>query len=198
MKIMKTQITFLFVLLLLLTSCTTEENKDADGSNPAALDLHFAFKTPDWERKVDCTLLNLYPEFVNDTTSSVRATSASTKESFWLTYPKDSSQMVRPRTYKKYKIMEYGYNEEPFQFSQVLPLDESSLGNSSKTLVSKAGFSAVEYNQLTEIKYIKSETQYAVFKIKCTYEMKTYLPSTPDVVKPVTGTYAFIIRTSKL
>lgn len=36
--------------------------------------------------------------------------------------------------------MEYGFNEEPFQFSQVLPLDESSLGNSSKTLVSKAGF----------------------------------------------------------
>lgn len=198
MKIMKIQITFLVVLLLFLTSCTTDEKNAADVSNATSLDLHFAFKTPDWERKVDCTLLDLYPSFVNDTTSSVRATSASTKESFWFTYPKDSSEIVRPRTYKKYKIMEYGYNEEPFQFSQVLPLDASSLGNSSKTLVSKAGFSATEYNQVTEIKYIKSESQYAVFKIKCAYEMKTYLPSTPDLIKPVSGTYAFIIRTSKL
>lgn len=198
MKTIKTLTTVLVVLLTILSSCTTEEKNDADVSNSASLDLHFAFKTPDWERKVDCTLLNLYPSFVNDTTSSVRATSASTKESFWLTYPKDSSEIVRPRTYKKYKIMEYGYNEEPFQFSQVLPLDASSLGNSSKTLVSKAGFSATEYNQVTEIKYIKSESQYAVFKIKCAYEMKTYLPSTPTVNKPVSGTYAFIIRTSKI
>jgi hypothetical protein len=194
---MKTQIALIVVLLILLTSCTTEENKDAEGSNPAALDLHLAFKTPDWERKIDCTLLNLYPAFVNDTTSSVSAFSASTKEAFWLTYPKDSSQIVRLRTYKKYKIMEYGSNDEPFQFSQKLPLNESSLDDLSKKLISKAGFSATEYNQVTEIKYIRSETQYAVFKIKCAYAMKTYLPSTPDIVKPVTGTYAFIIRTSK-
>ncbi len=197
MKTMKTQITILVVILLLLTSCTTDENKDAESTNPAALDLHFAFKTPDWERKIDCTLLNLYPAFVNDTTSSVSAFSASTKEAFWLTYPKDSSEMVRPRTYKKYKIMEYGYNEEPFQLSQKLPLNESSLDDLSKKLISKAGFSTTEYNQVTEIKYIKSEAQYAVFKIKGVYEMKTYLPSTPDVIKPVTGTYAFIIRTNK-
>jgi hypothetical protein len=195
---MKTKITFLFVLLILLTSCTTDENNDADGSNPAALDLHFAFKTPDWGRKIDCTLLDLYPIVFNDTTSGVSAFSASTKEAFCLTYPKDSSEMVRPRTYKKYKVMEYYANEEPFQLSQKLPLNETSLDDLSKKLISKAGFSATEYNQVTEIKYIKSETQYAVFKIKCTYEMKTYLPSTPDVVKPVTGTYAFIIRTSKL
>ena len=197
MNTINTLSTYLIIISTILTSCSADENKDSDSSNPASLDLHFAFKTPDWERKIDCTLLDLYPSFVNDTTSSVSATSASTKESFWFTYPKDSSEIVRPRTYKKYKIMEYGYNEEPFQFSQVLPLDASSLGNSSKTLVSKAGFSVSEYNQVTEIKYIKSESQYAVFKIKCAYEMKTYLPSTPDVIKPVTGTYAFIIRTSK-
>lgn len=195
---MKTQITILVVILLLLTSCTTEENKDADGSNPAALDLHFAFKTPDWQRKIDCTLLDLYPIVFNDTTSGVSAFSASTKEAFCFTYPKDSSEMVRPRTYKKYKVMEYYANEEPFQLSQKLPLNESSLDDLSKKLISKAGFSATEYNQVTEIKYIRSETQYAIFKIKCAYEMKTYLPLTPDVIKPVTGTYAFIIRTSKL
>ncbi len=197
MNTINTLSTYLIIISTILTSCSADENKDSDSSNPASLDLHFAFKTPDWERKIDCTLLDLYPSFVNDTTSSVSATSASTKESFWFTYPKDSSEIVRPRTYKKYKIMEYGYNEEPFQFSQVLPLDASSLGNSSKTLVSKAGFSVSEYNQVTEIKYIKSESQYAVFKIKCAYEMNTFLPQATDVIIPVSGTYAFIIRTSK-
>ena len=198
MRTIKTLSICLVVILIVLTSCTTDENKDLENSNIVSDDLHFAFKTPDWERKIDCSLLNLYPSFVNDTTSSVSATSASTKESFWFTYPKDSSEIVRPRTYKKYKIMEYGYNEEPFQFSQVLPLDASSLGNSSKTLVSKAGFSVSEYNQVTEIKYIKSEAQYAVFKIKGVYEMKTYLPLTPDVIKPVSGTFTFLVRTSKI
>lgn len=198
MKTITTLSTYLVLILIVLISCSTNENNDSDSSNSANLDLHFAFKTPDWERKIDCTLLNLYPSFVNDTTSSVSAYSASTKEAFLLTYPKDSSEMVRPRTYKKYKIMEYGNNEEPFQLSQKLPLNERSLDDLSKKLISKAGFSATEYNQVTEIKYIKSETQYAVFKIKCAYEMKTYLPSTPDVIKPVSGTYAFIIRTSKL
>lgn len=194
-KIKKIILALCFPILFIGVSCSKEmSSENAINSD----ELHFSFKTPDWERKIDCSLLDLYPEIVNDTTLRVSATSASTKESFLLTYPKDSSQMVRPRTYKKYKIMEYGYNEEPFQFSQVLPLDEISLGNSSKTLISKAGFSATENNQVTEIKYIRSETQCAVFKIKCTYEMKTYLQSTPDVIKPVSGTYAFIIRTSKL
>ena len=194
---MKTLITCLVVILIVLTSCTSDENKDLDNSNIVSDDLHFAFKTPDWERKIDCTLLDLYPIVFNDTTSGVSAYSASTKEVFCLTYPKDSSQMVRPRTYKKYRIMEYYLNEEPFQFSQKLPLDESSLDDLSKKLISKAGFSSTEYNQVIEIKYIKSEAQYAVFKIKGVYGMKTYLPLTPDIIKPVSGTFTFIIRTSK-
>ena len=197
MKTIKTLSTYLIIISIILTSCTTDEAKNSDSSNPASLDLHFAFKTPDWERKIDCTLLDLYPIVFNDTTSGVSAYSASTKEAFCLTYPKDSSDIVRPHTYKKYKVMEYYSNEEPFQFSQKLPLDESSLDDLSKKLISKAGFSTTEYNQVTEIKYIKSEAQYAVFKIKGVYEMKTYLPLTPDVIKTVTGTYTFIIRTSK-
>lgn len=183
-----------YVVVLVFYSCTS----DTESKNSIATDdLHLAFKTPDWERRIDCTLLNLYPIAFNDTTSGVSAYSESTREAFCLTYPKDSSEIVRPHTYKKYKVMEYYSNEEPFQFSQKLPLNESSLEDLSKKLISKAGFSEIEYNQVTEIKYIRSEAQYAVFKIKCAYKMKTYLPSTPDIIKPVSGTYTFIIRTSK-
>ena len=170
MKMITKMITSLFIILIVFTSCTTDENKDLQDSND---DLHFAFKTPDWQRKVDCKRLDLYPIIFNDTTYGVSAYSVSTKEAFCLTYPKDSSQMVRPRTYKKYKIMEYYFNEEPFQFSQKLPLDESSLDDLSKKLISKAGFSSAEYIQVTEIKYIRSEAQYAVFKIKGIYEKRS-------------------------
>lgn len=83
MKTFTTLSTYLFLISIVLSSCSTDENNDADVTNPVVLDLHLAFKTPDWQRKIDCTLLDLYPSFVNDTTSSVRATSASTKEAFW-------------------------------------------------------------------------------------------------------------------
>lgn len=183
-------------LLVVMNSCSSDKS-DSSGTSTDSSDLHFAFKTPDWERKIDCSELNLLPIVFNDTTYGVSATSASTKETFCLTYPKDSSEMVRPNNYKKYKITEYYSNEEPFQFSQKLPLNSSSLDDLTKKLASKEGFSATEFNQITEIKYVRSEPTYAVFKIKGTYGMNGYLPATPDVIKPITGTYAFIIRTSK-
>jgi hypothetical protein len=78
-----------------------------------------------------------------------------------------------------------------------LPLNENSLDDLTKKLVSSEGFSATEYNQVWEVKYLKSETNYAVFRVKCKYEMKMYLPTTPEVIKPVSGTFTFKIRTSK-
>lgn len=182
-------------LLIILNSCSNDDPNSNTATNNQ--DLHMAWKTPDWERKIDCSELNLDPIFFNDTTYAVSAYSASTKQAFCLTYPKDSSEIVRPKTYKKYKITEYYSNEEPFQFSQKLPLNESSIDDLTKKLVSKAGFSTTEYNQITEIKYLKSEKQYAVFRIKGTYQMNSYLTLTPDVIKPVSGTYCFVIRTSK-
>ena len=172
MKTIKTLSTYLVLISIVLTSFTTDEAKNSDNSNPASLDLHFAFKTPDWERKIDCTLLDLYPIVFNDTTSGVSAYSASTKEAYCFTYPKDSSDIVRPHTYKKYKVMEYYSNEEPFQFSQKLPLYQNSLNNPTTKLVSNEGFSDTEYNEVTEVKYIKSEANNAVFRVKYIYKLK--------------------------
>ncbi|WP_310559925.1 hypothetical protein [Flavobacterium sp.] len=183
---------------MLLFSCSGGETTD-DTTNPTTVsdNLHLAFKTPDWERNIDCTLLDLTPTVYNDSTYGVSATSASTKETFCFTYPKYSSKIVNPKYLKKHKVMSIYDNNVPFQFSQKLPLNENSLDDLSKKLVSSEGFSATEYNQVIEVKYLSSEANYDVFRVKCKYEMKMYLPATPDVIKPVSGTFTFKIRALK-
>ena len=183
---------------LMLFSCSSGENTEGNEIPVTVSDnLHMAFKTPDWERNIDCSLLDLYPTVYNDSTYGVSATSASTKETFCLTYPKYSSKIVNSKYLKKHKIMSIYDNNAPFQFSQKLPLNQNSLDDLSKKLVSSEGFSATEYNQVEEIKYIASDGIYDIFRVKCKYEMKMYLPTTPDIIKPVSGTFAFKIRTLK-
>lgn len=187
--------------IMLLFSCsageTTDDNETIENPTTVSDNLHLAFKTPDWERNIDCSLLDLYPTVYNDSTYGVSATSASTKEIFCLTYPKYSSKIVSPKYLKKHKIMSIYDNNAPFQFSQKLPLNENSLDDLSKKLVSAEGFSATEYNQVVEIKFVNSDGIYDIFRVKCKYEMKMYLPLTPDIIKPVSGTFAFKIRTLK-
>lgn len=159
--------------------------------------LHFLFTTPDWSRDINCELLNFYPTAVNDSTSYVYATSQSTNAVFCLSHPKDSSNIVKTKIFKNHKIMSIYDNKEPFQLSLKLDLDANSNGDLTKRLVSQEGFSATEYNQVTEVKYLASETNYAVFRVKCKYEMQMYLASDPTVIKTVSGTLAFKIRTTK-
>lgn len=180
---------------LVLNSCSSDSETSSIATTSDA--LHLAFKTPDWEKTINCDLLDLYPTVVNDSTSIVSASSASTRETFYFSYPNDSSKIVKAKYLKKYKIMSVYENVEPFQFSQKLPLDANSIDNLDKRLVSSEGFSASEYNQVLDVKYLKSEQNFAIFRVKCKYEMKAYLASTPEIIKPVSGTFTFKIRTTK-
>ncbi|MWB96169.1 hypothetical protein GON26_17540 [Flavobacterium sp. GA093] len=187
-------------LVILFSSCSSEDSKDGNESeNPDTVSdaLHLAFKTPDWEEYINCEQLDLFPQSINESTSYVSASSASTRETFFFSYPSDSSKIVKAEILSKHKIMEFGSNDEPFQFSQKLPLDRNSIDDTTKRLVSSEGLSTNEYNQLVEVKYLKSEKDYAVFRVKCKYEMTTYLVNSPETTKKVTGTFAFKIRTSK-
>ena len=185
-------------LMSVFYSCNTESNTDSASSNSDAFNkLHFSFKTPDWERWVDCDL-DFPANALNDSTNIISFYSASTKAALCFTYPKDSSKIVKNRELKKYKIKSYLDNEEPFQFSQKLPLDQNSLDDLSKKLVSNEGFSDEEYNQVTEVKYIKSETNYSIFRVKCSYKLKARIISTPEISKPVSGTFTFLVRTTKI
>ncbi len=191
----KKMILFFCSLSMVFCSCNSDESNS--DNQEASDDLHLSFKTPEWERYINCEHLDLIPDEKNSTTYSVFASSASTRETFVFSYPKDSSMIVKTKALSKHKIMEFGANNAPFQFSQKLPLNEQSIDDTSKRLVSAEALSDTEYNQVLEVKYLKSEPTYAVFRVKCKYEMNTYIASNPETKIKVTGTFAFKIRTSK-
>ena len=195
-KIAKIIVVLFFPILLIVSSCSKETSSDSSSSNSTDR-LHFSFKTPDWERWVNCELdFPVIP--LNDSTNVISFSSASTKASLCFSYPKDSSKIVNNRELKRFKIKSFPENDEPFQFSQKLPLNENSLDDSTTKLVSNEGFSETEYNEVVEVKYIRSELNNAVFRVKCIYKLNARIISTPEISKPVTGTFTFLVRTSKI
>jgi len=198
------------VLLILFSTCFisckkgSEDPSDGDkGSgkeivigNGGAVDntLHMAFKTPDWERKIDCTHLDLDPVGLNDSTSYVSATSASTNETFYFSFPRDSSGMVRPSNIKKYDITRVGANKKPFEFSQTLPINAGS----TTKLVSLASSGTDSYNEVLEIKYTGVKGNYAQFQIKCRYSMNMQETLNDSNKKLVTGTFHFKVKTKRI
>jgi hypothetical protein len=176
------------VFLASLASCSSDESGESTNNS-----LHLKFKTPDWERTINCEKLDLIPFSVADDTYAVSATSASTNETFNFSYPKDSSTMNTTSNYKKYNIVEYGSNNAPFQFSQKLPENQGS----SERLISMQNQSDVYYNEVQKIEYVGHEANYSIFKVKCKYNMQTYLLSDETLIKDVSGTFYFKIRTTR-
>ncbi len=198
------------VLLILFSTCIITCKKGAEdpsggdkGSgkeitigNGGTVDntLHMAFKTPDWERKIDCTHLDLDPIGLNDSTSYVSATSASTNETFYFSFPRDSSAMVRSSNIKKYDITRVGANKKPFEFSQTLPINAGS----TTKLVSLAGSATDSYNEVLEIKYTGVKGNYAQFQIKCRYSMNMQETLNESNKKLVTGTFHFKVKAKRM
>ena len=181
--------------MLLLTACSgSDEDENVGGNNSGEVSntLHLSFKTPDWERFINCEQLDLFGYGINETTNYVSATSSSTKETFYFSIPKDSSAMAAGNL-KKYAITEYGMNKNPFEFSQKLPVTDGS----SKYLVSTAGLTADSYNEVTAISYIGSDADFALFKVKCRYSMAMKELGNENTIKKVSGTFHFKVRTSK-
>jgi len=194
---------FVYGLVILFCSCTSEDGGKKDelesdaSTGEVSTALHLSFKTPDWEQHIDCEKLDLFPYAINDSTYTVSASSASTRESFVFSYPKTSAKMLKAKISLKHKITEYGSNEEPFQFSQKLPLNANSIEDTSKRLVSAKGLSDSEYNQVVKVELLGSEQNYDLFKVVCKYQMKAYLINDPATIKTISGTFAFKVRTSK-
>ena len=184
-----------FSAVIILSSCTKESTNNNGGGSES---LFMSFKTPDWERTVPCDLLVFDPVAINDSTSKVFAESASTRHCFYFSYPLDSSEMTRPGNLKKYAIANYGENTEPFQFSQKLPMDANSLTDLTRRLASLEGFNATSYNEIQSISYVSSDNQYATFIVKGAYSLQAQqVASNPLVTKPVTGSYALKVKTTR-
>jgi len=187
----------LFILVLFICSSYTKGPSSESSSINTDDQTHFSFKTPDWNGYVPCKL-DFEAIALNDSTNVIAFDSASTNASLCFTYPKDSSEIVKNRELKRYKIKSHFDNYAPFQFSLKLPSNKKSMDDLTKRLVSNAGFSATEYNEVTEVKYLKSEPHYAVFRVKCNYKLNARIISTPKLSKPVSGTFTFLVRTAKI
>jgi hypothetical protein len=176
--------------LCFLTACPST---DSDPTPEVDDSLHLAFKTPDWERKIDCTHLDLPSSEYNATTYYTFASSASTRNTFFLSFPKDSSAMVANGNLKQYSIKNFGQMSGPFQFSFKVPVTEGS----STYLVSQEGFSGQEFNEITSIKYVGASGNEAVFQIKGKYQLSALELNSNNVKKNISGTYHFKVRTTR-
>jgi len=191
---MKTHRIAFILIAAALTGCAGSDESSSSSENPTVSDqLHLSFTTPDWNRFINCDQLDLYPSWINDATNSVSATSASTRETFCFSVPADSSAMVLPSNLKKYPIRNYFENQAPFEFSQKLPVTPSA----QTYLISNEGQSEESYNEVVEIKYVSSEPDFALFKVKCRYKMTARELGNESNVKAISGTFHFKVRTSK-
>lgn len=182
---MKKLISSALVMSVLVASCTKSDSDNNTGSNSDA--LHLSFYTPDWNAYINCDQL------VMDATTNaqVSATSQSTKETFYLTVPQDSSTMSDPANIKKYAIN----GEDLFTFNQTLPITSGS----DTRLYGIINLSDSSYNEITSIKYDHSDANAAYFKLKASYKMKMkpLYSTSNDTVKYVYGDYHFLIKTNR-
>ncbi|GAB2551010.1 hypothetical protein [Rufibacter soli] len=157
-------------------------------------DLHFSFKTPDWENKMDCTLLDLPSYGLDPQTYYTFGTSAQANNTFFLSFPKDSSSMVAPGNVKKYPVQELGNHTLPFQLSMKVPVVEGSRW----FLISQEGLSTDSYNEVVAVKYMGRNGSEAIFQIKGRYKMAMTQVNASMAPKPVTGTYHLKVKTTRL
>lgn len=177
-----------------MISCSSDEEGDDTDDGGVSNTLHLKFKTPDWERTINCEHLDLDPIGVAENVYAVSATSASTNETFYFSYPKDSSAMNQVSNYKKYGIVRYGDNNQAFQFSQKLPDNQ---GSPDRLISLEDLNSTTYYNEVEKIEYAGHEANYSIFKVKCKYNMRTYLLSNEATIKEVSGTFHFKVRTTR-
>lgn len=177
-----------------LAACFGSDDKKDDPTPTADVPdaLHYSFKTPDWERTIDCERLDL-PYRTQGGVAYVSASSASTNATFYLTYPQDSSAIVAAANLRRYPITEFGANTVAFDFSHKVPLTDGS----SVRLVSQNGSGANSYNEIVAVKYAGRNGNYALFDVKGKYlsQMTEINGNTSAPARAVSGTYNFRLRT---
>jgi len=160
--------------------------------------LHVAFETPDWSRHIDCSRLDLdpYDSGSTDEWVYVFASSESTRCTFVLSYPKYAGDLEKSGNIGTYPAAEYRKPTGPFQYGMSLPLDAQKLDSSFGRLVSTAGSSGQEFTEITEIRRVATDGEYAVFQIKGRYGFQSTLETLSGSAqgKYVKGTFHLKVR----
>jgi hypothetical protein len=181
-------------LFLVLTMPGCSGNKAEYPGPVVTEDLYFFFKTMDWEQSISCENIDLPAWQLDSVTYLTLSSSNPAPASFYFSYPKDSSQIVKPANLKKYSIQEVGQHTGPFQLSLILRLTKS---NRNQWLNSNAGQSAAFFNEIIAVTYDGHNTNEAFFKVKGRYQMQTASLIDSSLQKTVLGMYQLRIRTTR-
>lgn len=194
------KIAALLISLVLLASCSKTNTDPSKGNNSRASvpdNLHIAFATPDWQKQIDCTHLDMPPYAVSEDLLAISGTSASTLVTFYFVYPRKSADVALATNIKKYGVSDVAAIESPFQIAMKLPLDDDKLDAAHGRLVSNAGNSADEYTEITGIEKTGTEGDFDVYNIKGKYAFTGRVLPENGVSKKVTGTFHFKIKAAK-
>lgn len=192
-----------------VSSCKKEDSTTPTGSNNNnnnSVELYTHFKTPVWERKVPCEQMVFYvTEGTTDSTFLAGGTSNSTKFKILLAIPSDSTRLASTAANTKGGIYLAGSDNRmwdstsvdvaqpaPFYLAFNVPIDESHLDQSSTYLRSMPTENRTYYNQVTSIKYVKSEAKFAIFLVKGNFSLKANNP-VDNTVQPqiISGDYTY-------
>jgi hypothetical protein len=198
----------LFAVTLAMSSCKKENTTNPSGNNTgtSTADLYTHFKTPSWEKTVPCEELVFYADAAaTDSTFLAGGTSSSAKFKILLSVPRDSSKLATTATNGKYGIYLAGSDDNmydstsvmvssppPFYLAFTVPIDESHLQQSSTYLRSIPTENRAYYNQVTQIKYVKSESNHAIFLVRGNFSLKANNPIDSSVAAQIiTGDYSY-------
>ena len=188
---------------LLIASCSKSNDPSPDsnndpGNSTIANNLHIAFKTPDWQRQIDCTHLEMPPVSVGDNTFMISGTSASTLVTFYFCYPRKSAVLAQASNVKKYGVSDVAATGDVFEIAMKLPQSGDKMGTEHGRLVSNEGNGQGEYTEIVSIEKTGTDGAYDLYNIKGRYAFKArLLPDNGTDIKPVSGTFHFRIRAEK-
>ncbi|PID95654.1 MAG: hypothetical protein CSA94_00435 [Bacteroidetes bacterium] len=181
------------LIIMLMISCSKEDTKLNSEQ------LFFSFKTPEWERSIPCDKIKFPPDNqISEEISYVQASSISTNASFTFSFPADSSAMASASNIKSYGIVGYQNTDNMKSFSISMKLNKKGPEDPKYRLISLDGFSDKDYNKVTSIEYVDSDSKYANFIIKGNYKMKMLvIGGEKEEFQHVTGSYCIKLNTYK-
>jgi len=201
---MKTTILYLLLGCCFLSVSCNKADDPSPGSNnnpgngSIANSLHIAFKTPDWQRHIDCTHLEMPPAPVDGNTFMISGTSASTLVTFYFCYPRKSAALAAASNIKKYGVSDVMATGDVFEMAMKLPQSEDKMGTEHGRLVSNEGSGPEEYTEIVSIEKTGTDGAYDLYNIKGRYAFKARLvPDNGTGIKPVSGTFHFRVKAEK-
>ncbi|MGV3760987.1 hypothetical protein [Parapedobacter sp.] len=201
----------LLVAGLFLYGCEKKTNGPDDGPDGgpsgAAKGLFISFKTPGWSEKIDCSHLSFQPNSCspppNNSVYYVTATSASTKMSFQISYPVDSSAVAELVADQRFPLRFNACDDseamqDAISFMVVVPQSKGA----TNRWMPVPETNEESYATLKSVTYVKSDKYYAYYRITGSYTQLSALADAnrdriSDDDKVISGDFQLMVLTDR-